>query len=94
MEFIVIEIIKVCLIGWLIVELPVFQLIIELIKDFIKPKDFWSKIFFDLFLMKVVSCYKCSAFWSGLLLTGNIWIAIGASFIMKLYDQKLNSLEL
>lgn len=94
MEFIAIELIKVCLISWLIVELPVFQLIIELIKDFIKPKDFWSKIFFDLFLMKVVSCYKCSAFWCGLILTGNLLIAIGASFIMKLYDQKLNSIEL
>ena len=90
MEQIILEIIKGSLIGCFIVEFPLFAVIPSIIIDYFKIKNDLIKFIIE----KPFNCYKCAAFWSTLILTGNIFLAISASFIMKLYDQKLNSVEL
>jgi|688.fasta_scaffold64236_9 hypothetical protein len=90
MEAIVIEIIKGCLLGWFVVEFPLFAVIPSIIVDYFKIKNELIKFIIE----KPFNCYKCAAFWATLIMTGNIFMAIAAGFIMKLYDQKLNSVEL
>lgn len=87
---ILIEIIKGCLLGWFIVEMPIFAVIPAIIIEKFKIKNEILKFIID----KPFHCYKCAAFWSTLIMTGNIWIALASSFIMKLYDQKINTIEL
>lgn len=90
METIILEIVKGCLIGWAIVEFPLFAAIPSIIIDLFKIKNNFIKFLID----KPFNCYKCATFWATLFMTGNIYLALSASFIMKLYDQKLNITEL
>jgi len=90
MEAIVIEIIKGCLLGWFVVEMPIFAVIPALIIERFKIKNNLIKFIIE----KPFNCYKCGAFWATLIMTGNLWIALSASFLMKLYDQKINTVEL
>ena len=87
----IILILKICLLSWFVVEMPLFSIPSALFIEFFKIKNEVIKFIIE----KPFMCYKCSAFWVGLILTGgNIWIALLCSFIMKLYDQKLNVLEI
>lgn len=38
-------------------------------------------------VLKMVSCPKCCAFWTGLIISHNIWIAIVCSFLMYEYSK-------
>jgi len=88
------DIIVVCLLGWFLVEFPLFELIPSIIIDRFKVKNEMLKFL----ILKPFQCYKCAAWWIGLIYCIVLWksllIAIAASFLMKLYDQKLNSIEL
>lgn len=91
---IVIEILKICLLSWFVVEFPLFELIPNIIVDRFEIKNELIKFI----ILKPFQCYKCAAWWIGLiyclLFWKSIFIALSASFLMKLYDQKLNSIEL
>jgi hypothetical protein len=87
---ILIEIVKGCLMGWFVVEMPIFAVISAVIIEKFKIKNEIVKFIIE----KPFNCYKCGAFWATLIMTGNLFMAIAASFIMKLYDQKINTIEL
>jgi hypothetical protein len=89
MEMIIL-LLKGCLLGWFVVEFPLFAVIPAIIIERFKIKNEIVKFIIE----KPFNCYKCSSFWITLFMTSNIFLAISAAFIMKLYDQKLNSVEL
>jgi hypothetical protein len=96
---IAILLIKICLITYFIVDFPLFGVISQLTTDMLEIKSNKRLPQFINFLVNFVfnkpfNCYRCGAFWVGLIMTQNIFIAIGASFIMKVYDQKFNSMDL
>lgn len=38
-------------------------------------------------IQSILSCQKCASFWIGLAITGDIFIALAASFISHLWDK-------
>jgi hypothetical protein len=76
MMTILIVMIRILSIGWFISELPTMYL---------KLKSVRIKKFID--ILNLMGCVKCNAFWIGLLLTGNFWIAVWSSFIAYLIDK-------
>ena len=70
-----IMIVKIILLSWLVSQtLELFQLIRT---NF----NLWK------LLGLVLSCLKCVAFWIGLALTGNIFVACGVSLIAYVLDR-------
>lgn len=79
-----IAIIKILLLSWLITSFePLFILLNEI-------KWRWTKIF----LIAILGCMKCLSFWLGLILTGNIWLAISASVVASLLQVIKNKLKI
>ena len=85
----------ILLISWIVVEHPIFSVITDIINDLINKKK--NKLI-TFILTKPTSCFKCSSLYVGiiwcLIFSQPWWLPIAASFLMKLYDQKLNSIEL
>ena len=85
----------ILLVSWVVVEHPLPYIIMELINDWVNPKKI--KII-EFALTKWVQCYKCSALYIGIVWCVVFglpwWVPIMASFIMKLYDQKLNTIRI
>lgn len=77
------------LMGWFIVDFPLFYVFVKLILELITKNEKIIGL-----LIKPFECYKCAAFWSTLTITGNIWIAITASFLIFIWDQKYNYVEI
>lgn len=79
---------KAILITYIVIEFPVFQKL----KDFLLKRIKFK--YLNYFILKFFSCYKCSGLYIGLLVSGNIWIALGVSFGLLIYDKNLNILRL
>jgi hypothetical protein len=74
---------KILLIGWFLSELTTMYTTLKGIK---------IKKFID--ILNLMSCIKCNSFWVGLLLTGDIWYALAASFIGYLIDKFILSIPI
>jgi hypothetical protein len=77
------------LLGWFIVDFPLFYVFVKLILDFTIKNEKIVKL-----LIKPFECYKCAAFWGTLIMSGNIWAALVASFLIFIWDQKYNYVEI
>jgi hypothetical protein len=80
--------IKSILITFIIIEFPLFKEIKKRLQKVFKEKN----IFY--FIEKFFTCYKCNGLYIGLLVSGNLWIALAASFILMIYDKNWNSIRL
>jgi len=67
-------IIKILLLSWFISTFEAIQWLLQ------EVKWKWVKII----LITLTSCFKCTSFWIGLLISQNLWIALGASVIASL----------
>jgi hypothetical protein len=76
------------LIGWFIVNYPIFKWIINTFKDYGIYK----------YINQIFSCIKCASFYVGLFLCfyydQNIIIAIAASFVADVYDRNFNIIRI
>jgi hypothetical protein len=77
-------IIKILLLAWFI---STFQPLEWLLNEI---KLLWPK----LILIAITGCFKCSSFWIGLLMTGDIWISLGASVIASLLQVIKNKFKI
>jgi ABC-type enterochelin transport system permease subunit len=88
-------IVKICLMGWIIVEHPLFGVISELINDLLNKN---KNELLTYIITAPFNCLKCSTLYVGLiaiLITGcQWWIPLLASFIMKVYDEKFNFIKI
>lgn len=84
------DLFKGLLLGWFIVEMPFFAVISMIIVEFFKIKNEIIKFIIE----KPFNCLKCGAFWATLLISGDIFVAIMAAWIMYIYDSKFNTVEL
>lgn len=88
-------ILKLCLMGWLIVEHPAPGVISELINDLINKK---KNQLITYILTAPFSCLKCATLYVGLIYFFVIgcpwWLPIVASFLMKQYDEKFNYIKI
>jgi hypothetical protein len=77
-------VIKILLLAWFISTFePLSWLLSEI-------KLLWPK----LILIAVTGCFKCSSFWIGLLMTGDIWISLMASVIASLLQVIKNKFKI
>lgn len=77
-------IIKILLLSWFISSFePLAWLLNEI-------KLMWPK----LILIAITGCFKCASFWIGLLMTGDIWISLGASVIASILQVIKNKLKI
>ena len=77
-------IIKILLLSWFISSFEPIQWLLNEIKNI------WIKIT----LIAITGCFKCASFWIGLLMTGDIWISLGASVIASLLQVLKNKLKI
>ena len=75
-------IIKILLLSWFTSYFVPLQWLLELIP--------WKMC--KLISIAITSCWKCCSLWVGLILTGNIWISLGASVIASLLQVAKNKL--
>ena len=68
---------KVFLIAYTITRFTPIQLLLEMLPD---------NLFFNVFKL-LFSCSKCLALWSGLLLTGDIWLSMAVSFFFVIFEK-------
>jgi hypothetical protein len=89
------QILYILIISWLVVEHPLFGVIAELLNELLNPTN---NQLIRFMIVKPTECLKCSALYVGIiwcLVFGLAWwIPIVCSFIMKVYDQKFNSMDL
>jgi hypothetical protein len=77
-------IINILLLAWFISSFePLSWLLNEI-------KLMWPK----LILISITGCFKCASFWIGLLMTGDIWISLGASAIASLLQIIKNKMKI
>ena len=70
-----ITIFKILLLSKFITGFEPINWILELL-----PNKLWKYI-----LVVITTCFKCCSFWIGLCLTGDVFIAAGASYLAYLY---------
>jgi len=85
-------ILKIMGLGWFISRFEPLQWVIDAIRMNFKPSRNTIHLLFDL-ISVLTTCGKCAAFWTGLILTGNIWMAITASFLLFWYDKLFIPIE-
>lgn len=78
-------IIKAFLLGWLLANFEPLQEALKPLKA--KTSDKYFSVFY---LKTAVSCHKCLAFYSGLILSGSIFIAAGAALAAYLYERHIS----
>ena len=83
-ETIILIVIKILLLSWFISSFIPIQWLLELIP--------WKMV--KLISIAVTSCWKCCSLWVGLILTGDIWISLGASVISSLLQVAKNKLKI
>lgn len=85
----------ILMISWIVVEHPFFSVLSEIINTLLNKKG--NKLI-EYIITQPTKCFKCSSFYVGIiwcLIFGlPWWLPISAAFIMKLYDQKINTIEL
>lgn len=75
--------IKIFLLSWVLVRFEPIQWFIELLPNNIIKYT----------VVLLTSCLKCSNFWIGFLLSGDIFIGAGMSFFGMLYEKTLGKWE-
>lgn len=71
---------KIMLLGFTMSRFEPLRMVLDLLPD---------NLFFNL-LRLLLSCSKCIAFWSGIIL-GGVWIAMLASFLMVIFEKTIGS---
>lgn len=68
----------------------------EPLQEALKPvkKRMKDKYFLVFYLKTSMSCHKCLAFWSGLIMSGNLYFAIAASLIAFVFDKMIEPKEI
>ena len=66
---------KILLLSKFITSFDPLQWILDIL-----PNKMWKYI-----LVVIATCFKCCSFWIGLIITGDIFIAAGASYLAYLY---------
>jgi hypothetical protein len=74
---------KVFFLSWMIVRFEPLGWILDLL-----PKGLPKYL-----LIVLTTCLKCSNFWLGLILTGDIFISSGLAFIGMLYEKTIGKWE-
>ena len=74
---------KIFFLSWMIVRFEPLQWLLDLL-----PNNLFKYI-----IITMTTCLKCSNFWLGLILTGNIFLASGMAFIGMLYEKTIGSWE-
>ena len=83
-ETIILIVIKILLLAWYISSFQPIQWLLELI-----PYKLLKLI-----LIAITGCFKCSTFFTGLILSQDIWISLGASVISSLLQVAKNKLKI
>lgn len=83
----IILIIKTLLLSYFITRFEPIQWFIDAF-----PKKIKDNVLFNIFYL-AISCFKCSSFWIGLIISHNIYIAIICFIIAFVYDKKLSLWE-
>lgn len=79
-----IMIIKIMLISWFLTRFKPLQMLIDYIISKTLNNPLVSIVMS--FVLLPLTCFTCSSFWIGLILTHNFWIAATASFIATWYE--------
>jgi hypothetical protein len=90
----IIELIKVLIICYVLVDLTSF--LGELISEYSNIKNKVLKLII-LVLSYIMTCEKCSSFWLSLILTGDLFISAVVAIVIKLvkkFEYKINKTEL
>jgi hypothetical protein len=90
----IIELIKVLIICYVLVDLTSF--LGELISEYSNIKNKVLKLVI-LVLSYIMTCEKCSSFWLSLILTGDLFISAVIAIVIKLvkkFEYKINKTEL
>lgn len=82
-------IIKIMLLAWFLTHFEPISWIIETINP--KTDNIFLLLIFDIIKL-LLSCIKCCAFWSGLLIF-NIWIGLAAAYGCFVYDKLFSRWE-
>lgn len=80
MQAILLIILKAFLLGFFLAYFEPLQDILQKIKS--KVKDNWATEY----IKTAVSCHKCLAFWIGMILSVDIYIASAAGLMVYLFD--------
>lgn len=76
-ETLIIESIKIFLLTYTISRFSPLQMVLELLPN---------KLIYNLIKL-LMSCSRCLALWSGIILTGNIWLAMTISIFMVIFEK-------
>lgn len=78
---------KILLISYFVTRFEPVQWVIESL-----PKKIKDNILFNIFYL-AITCFKCSSFWIGLIMSHNFYIATIAFIIAFIYDKKFSLWE-
>ena len=85
-------ILKIIGLAWFITRFEPLQWIFDALRMNFKPNRHIIHLLFDL-VNVLTTCGKCAAFWTGLIISHSIWIALLSSFIIFWYDKIFIPLE-
>jgi hypothetical protein len=77
---------KILLLAWFITRFEPVQWIVDIL--FEGKTDLTSKL-----LYLALTCSKCVAFWAGIILTQDIFLAIIGCFLMVIYEKTIGKWE-
>jgi uncharacterized membrane protein YciS (DUF1049 family) len=80
----IIESIKVFLVAYTISRFTPIQMVLDLLPN---------KLHYNL-LKLLMTCSKCLGLWVGLIMTGNIWLSMGISLFMVVFEKTFGEWEM
>jgi hypothetical protein len=72
------EYIFIIALGWLITEFEPLHFVLDAVKDKLPKSSFID------YLHGAFSCWQCTTFWTGLAMSGNVFIAATCSLVTHL----------
>jgi hypothetical protein len=84
------SIVLIFLAAWFTVSFTPLHGILNLIISSTSKRPALNFIFY--FISSILSCQKCTALWIGIVITGDIYLSLIASFISMLYEKYISSL--
>jgi type III secretory pathway component EscT len=72
---------KILLVAYTFARFEPMKMVLDLLPD----KLFWN------FIRLMLICSKCLALWIGLVMSGDIFIGMAASFIMTIFEKTLGT---
>lgn len=79
---------RIMVLSWFLVNFtPLYNLVCGLPFNYVKNEHMREIIKF--IITQPFKCYKCMALWVGLIMTGNIWVALTSSFLMYINEKYL-----